>query len=216
MIFTALIAVIGAYLLGSVNFAVVFTKAFKKKDVRAFGSGNPGSTNALRVGGKRAGIFTFLCDTLKGVAACLLGKFIFMYIASVSPSVWANPVYGEYICGIACLLGHVFPIFFKFKGGKGVATGVGAFFVCCPIAAVIGIAVFGISFLLSKTVSISSLIASFSVVLFSVVFYNKEANIWIQLILGFIMLCIVFIRHKANIERLVNGEENTFSNEKEK
>ncbi|MCQ2478694.1 MAG: glycerol-3-phosphate acyltransferase, partial [Clostridia bacterium] len=85
---TAVITFVAAYLIGSVNFAVIFTKAFTDKDVRNYGSGNAGTTNVMRVGGKTAGVLTFICDVLKGFAASLLGKFMFEYIAAHSVSDW--------------------------------------------------------------------------------------------------------------------------------
>ncbi|MEE1006965.1 MAG: glycerol-3-phosphate 1-O-acyltransferase PlsY [Acutalibacteraceae bacterium] len=198
-----LAAVVIAYLLGSINFAVIFANAFLKKDVRELGSGNAGTTNVMRTAGFLPGALTFICDALKGFAACFIGKAIFMYIFPDTIP-W---IYVAYMCGVACMLGHVFPIFFGFKGGKGVATSVGIFAVCCPIAIILGLTVFAIMTLITKIVSLSSLIATVTVISLSIVFYNSEADIVLPAVLSIAMGVIVFLKHKENIKRLVKGEE---------
>ena len=102
-------AVIAAYLLGSINFAVIFANAFLKKDVRKLGSGNAGTTNVMRTAGLLPGILTFVCDALKGFVACYIGKTVFFYVMNNSGT-YAHPLYGAYLCGVICMLGHVFPI----------------------------------------------------------------------------------------------------------
>lgn len=198
-----LAAVVIAYLLGSINFAVIFAHAFLKKDVRELGSGNAGTTNVMRTAGFLPGALTFICDALKGFAACFIGKAIFMYIFPDTIP-W---IYVAYMCGVACMLGHVFPMFFGFKGGKGVATSVGIFAVCCPIAIILGLTVFAIMTLITKIVSLSSLIATVTVISLSIVFYNSEADIVLPAVLSITMGVIVFLKHKENIKRLVKGEE---------
>ncbi len=213
MILTALITVIGAYLLGSINFAVIFSNIFLKKDVREMGSGNAGATNVMRSAGVLPGILTFVCDALKGFVSALTGKLIFAYIFNAANTLatggrsWANPVYGAYICGVACILGHVLPIFFNFKGGKGVAVSVGIFYVCCPTAISVGLGIFIILVLLTKIVSLSSLFATFIVVALSIVLYNKDAGLVPQLICSLFMGAVIFIKHSENIKRLISGEE---------
>lgn len=219
MAFLAVAAVIAAYLIGSINFAVIFTKHFTKNDIRDFGSGNAGTTNVMRVGGLKPGILTFVCDALKGFAASLLGKYLFSIIISSNPSLsWAYPVYGAYLCGLVCMLGHVFPIFYQFRGGKGVAVSVGIYAVCCPKAIVLGLVVFALVTLLTKTVSIGSLIATVNVISLSVVFYNSPIGIfkteldsaasllW-QSILSIGMGVTIILKHIPNIKRLFSGEE---------
>lgn len=203
----ALAAVIIAYLLGSINFAVIFANIFLKKDVRELGSGNAGTTNVMRTAGFLPGALTFICDVLKGFAACFIGKAIFIY-AYPDTLPW---IYVAYMCGVACMLGHVFPIFFRFKGGKGVATSVGIFAVCCPIAIVIGLTVFALMTLITRIVSLSSLVATVTVISLSIVFYNSEANIVMPALLSITMGLIVFLKHKDNIKRLAKGEEKKIS-----
>lgn len=219
MAFLAVAAVIAAYLIGSINFAVIFTKHFTKNDIRDFGSGNAGTTNVMRVGGLKPGILTFVCDALKGFAASLLGKYLFSIIISSNPSLsWAYPVYGAYLCGLVCMLGHVFPIFYQFRGGKGVAVSVGIYAVCCPKAIVLGLVVFALVTLLTKTVSIGSLIATVTVISLSVVFYNSPIGIfkteldsaasllW-QSVLSIGMGVTIILKHIPNIKRIFSGEE---------
>lgn len=192
-----------AYFLGSINFAVIFANAFLKKDVRELGSGNAGTTNVMRTAGFLPGALTFVCDALKGFAACFIGKMLFIH-AYPDTIPW---IYVAYMCGVACMLGHVFPIFFGFKGGKGVATSVGIFAVCCPIAIIIGLTVFALMTFITKIVSLSSLIATVTVISLSLVFYNSDANIALPAVLSISMGVIVFLKHKDNIKRLIKGEE---------
>ena len=207
MVFIAILSIIVAYLIGSVNFAVIYTSAFVSKDVRKYGSGNAGSTNALRVGGKASGILTFVCDFLKGAICSYFGIKIFEYIFDKCGASWAMPAYGAYLCGIACLIGHVYPVFFGFKGGKGVATGVGLFLPICPLATLVGLVSFTGMVVLSGIVSISSILAAVLVVITALSFGKLDGELWIQTILALIALFIVEIRHKDNIKRLIKGEE---------
>lgn len=211
MIMTAIVTVIAAYLIGSVSFAVIFSRAFLKDDIRHFGSGNAGATNMLRIGGVLPGTLTFLCDLLKGTVASLMGSMIFSYIFEQTAAGWAAPVYGAYLCGVACMLGHVFPIFFGFKGGKGVAVGVGIYLVCSHWAILIGLAVFVIVLLISKFVSLSSLIATATVVILSFIFHDASAQFIPQAVLSLAMGTVIFIRHSENVKRLLNGEESKIS-----
>ena len=208
MIFAVVAALLTAYLIGSINFAVIFGNIFMKKDVRELGSGNAGATNVLRNGGFWPGMLTFLFDALKGFVAVSAGKMLFEYAYSVSGSEWLLPVYGAYACGTLCMLGHVYPVFFQFKGGKGVATSVGIFAVCCPVAIISGLAVFALVLWLSRYVSLGSVLATVVVVVLSIVFYDKSGLLWPQLIFILIMGAIVILKHSTNIKRLLNGTEN--------
>ena len=161
----------------------------------------------MRSVGLLPGLLTFVFDALKGFVACKAGELIFDYISKNSDAVWAVPIYGAYICGVACMLGHVFPIFFGFKGGKGVATSVGIFLVCCPIAIITGLAVFALGLLVCRIVSLSSLIATVVVVVMSAIFAASGVNILPQIIMSVIMGIIVFLKHSSNIKRLLAGEE---------
>ena len=217
-IFIIIGALIAAYLIGSVNFAVIFSKLFTGKDVRDSGSGNAGATNTLRTAGKKAGILTFVFDAVKGYAACYIGKISFAYLYAQTSSEWLNSTYGAYFCCIAVMLGHIYPVFFGFKGGKAVACSVGTFAVCCPIAIILGLIGFATGVIVSRIVSLSSLVATVIVVGTSVIYqfvadditYNIIPVIILSLIAGF----IVFIKHKDNIIRLAKGEEKKISSKK--
>lgn len=202
----AVLTVILAYLLGSINFAVVFSKIFMKKDVRELGSGNAGTTNVMRTGGVKLGALTFLCDVLKGFVACIIGKLVFVGVLP-NGTEWA--VYGAFICGLTCMLGHIFPIFFQFKGGKGIATSVGIFMVCCYPAIIIGLTVFTLCVLITKIVSISSIAAALTVVSCTMIFHfiNNPALFWPQAVLAIAMGVLVIAKHSENIKRLINGTE---------
>ena len=203
----AVAAPILAYLIGSISFAVIFTKLFSKTDVREHGSGNAGTTNVLRVAGKTAGILTFLCDALKGAVSALLGLLIYKYVFTDSE---IAVMYGKYICGVSCMLGHAFPIWFGFRGGKCAATSVGIFAVCCPWAIVAGLIGYAINMLVTGIVSLSTLIATVLVVGFSIGINGFDGiNNPDFVIIGLSLLggIIVFFRHKDNIKRLIKGEE---------
>ena len=207
MILLAVLAPVLAYLIGSISFAIIFTKHFSKTDVREHGSGNAGTTNVLRVAGKTAGILTFLCDALKGALAAFLGMLLFRV---AFPSAAELMLYGKYICGIACMVGHAFPIWFKFKGGKCAATSVGIFAVCCPFAIVVGLLGYIVVMFISKIVSLSTLVATVLVVAFSIVingFDNAGNPDFVIITLSVIGGIIVFLRHKDNIKRLLRGQE---------
>ena len=215
MIFLSVVAVILAYLIGSINFAVIFSSIFMKKDVRELGSGNAGTTNVMRNGGFLPGSLTFLCDALKGFVASFIGLKIFEYISHFEGE-WSMPIYGALVCGLACMLGHVFPIFFGFKGGKGVATSVGIFYVCNPLAITLGLVAFTVILLTTKYVSLSSLIATVVVVTLSIVFYDLNAYILPQIILVVAMGAIVFLKHTENIKRLIHGTESKIGSKRRK
>ncbi len=206
MILYAIAAIILAYLIGSINFAVIFSAIFMKKDVRELGSGNAGTTNVMRNGGFLPGALTFICDALKGFAASFIGLKVFEYLFHYVE--WAMPIYGALACGLACMVGHVFPIFFRFKGGKGVATSVGIFYVCNPLAITLGLVAFALVLIISKIVSLSSLIATVVVVVLSIVFYDNYASLLPQIILVVLMGAIVFLKHTQNIKRLLSGTES--------
>lgn len=214
MIYAVLIVIV-AYLLGSINFAVIFSKAFMKQDVRELGSGNAGATNIMRTGGAKLGAYTFLCDVLKGFVATFLGKLVFKHFLE-NGNEWA--VYGAFLCGFACMLGHVFPIYFQFKGGKGIATSVGIFAVCCYPAIIIGLAVFALGVWLTKIVSLSSIAAAITVVCFTMIFHfiNAPALFWPQSLLAIAMGTLVIVKHGENIKRLINGTEKKLTIRKDK
>lgn len=215
MIITVIVTIIAAYLIGSINFAVIFAKAFLKKDVRTLGSGNAGATNVLRNAGPLPGALTFLCDALKGFVAVFIGKQIFLYLFN-NGTEWAQPIYGAYLCGLFCMIGHIYPIFFQFKGGKGIATSVGIYSVCSPIAIISGLGVFIAVTAISKMVSLGSILSAIVVVTLSIIFHDETAHLAPQIILSVIMGVIVIAKHNQNIKRLLNGTESKIGKSKKK
>ncbi len=200
-------AILAAYLIGSINFAVIFSNIFTGKDVRESGSGNAGTTNVMRTAGFLPGILTFVCDALKGFVGAFIGKQVFAWLYLQTGLMLFNSVYGAYICYIFVMIGHILPVFFQFKGGKGIAASVGGFAVCCPIAIIIGLCAFAVSLLISKIVSVGSLIATVFVVSLAIVFADASVPVLPQIIMAVIAGGIVFFTHKSNIERLIKGEE---------
>ena len=183
-----LIIITTSYMLGSIPFGLILTKLFLKKDIRNIGSGNIGATNVLRSGNKSIGYSTLLLDILKAILPVLYVKFYypdFIYISSLS-----------------VFLGHVFPIWLKFNGGKGVATYVGILF---SINLIYGL-VFGLTwiiiFLFSKYSSLSSLLGSISIPIY-LFFVNGD-----QILFFIIMFVLIFYTHRENIKRLKNKEES--------
>ena len=182
-----LIIVLGSYLLGSIPFGFILTKIFLKKDIRDIGSGNIGATNTLRTGNKTLGYATLTLDISKAIIPVLYVKFNY-------------PDY-IFITSLCAFLGHVFPIWLKFKGGKGVATYVGILLSINLIFGFIFIFSWLVTFVFSKYSSLSSLIASLIVPIYLIIFdYNNS-------IFFIIMFVLIFYTHKENVKRLKNKEE---------
>ena len=183
-----LIIALGSYLLGSIPFGFILTKIFLKKDIRNIGSGNIGATDALRTGSKFLGYATLILDITKAILPVLYVKFNY-------------PDY-IYIAALSTFLGHVFPIWLKFKGGKGVATYVGILFSINLIFGLVFIVSWAITFLISRYSSLSSLIASLIVPIYLVVFEKYNSIFFI------IMFVLIFYTHRENVKRLKNKEES--------
>ena len=200
-------AIIICYLLGSVSFAVVFSWAFSHKDVRNYGSGNAGMTNVLRSVGVLPGVLTFVCDFLKGAAAVLIGRYIIFLFAS--PAGIIIPEYTAFFCGMACQLGHIFPVFYSFRGGKSVSTSVAVLFMIDWRAGLIAIGTFAVLLLITKIVSASSITGALTAP-FSLWFLLKESHpetIALQVALCSVIVAVLVIAHWQNIGRIFKGEE---------
>lgn len=203
-----------SYFLGSIPSGLIIGKVFKNVDIREHGSKNTGATNAIRVLGFRYGIFAFIFDLIKGALVILLVYVIndhSLFIVS-QYNINISSVYGA-----AAVLGHVFPIYINFKGGKAVATSAGMIFAIEPWVAVGVIVLFLIMFLITRYVSLSSTIAASSVLVYFVlrVFIEHElfnlATRIIDLVIVSILATIIFVRHKANYKRLRMGTEYRFN-----
>lgn len=193
-----------AYLVGSVPTAVWYGEAFFGIDVREHGSGNSGATNTFRVLGKKAGTIVMLVDVLKGWLATFGANFL-LHLDAIDQN---EIIIFKLIFGISAVLGHIFPLYAGFKGGKGIATLLGMVFAIHIEAALICMAVFFIVFLLSKYVSLGSMIASLAFPIVIILFPRFNDGGPLVIVFGFAIFSIVILTHQKNIKRLINGEEN--------
>ena len=208
---TYILMAVVAYLIGSVNFSVIISKKMAGFDVREKGSGNAGSTNVLRTVGKKAAALTLVCDILKGVVSILIAIAIGNIVKDMNKELLLQ------IAGIAVVIGHTFPIFFGFKGGKGVATSLGVLLMSNWQIGLICLVFALVLMILTKMVSLGSCGAA---VLFPVLtlFINEHYTVLTEgksgkayLIYSIILAVIVLYNHRSNIKRLLNGTENKLS-----
>lgn len=211
-----LLAAIGGYLLGSIPFGLVLTKLAGYGDVRDIGSGNIGATNVLRTGNKKLALATLILDGVKGIVAVLIAHFVLSQLppscAVVScladapcpcSNLNANPLLYLYVTGFFAIIGHIFPVWLKFKGGKGVATTLGTLLILQPIVGAASCAIWLATAFITRYSSLSALVAIAAAPAISY-FFVKDAD--------FTGMCgiiatIVFFKHRANIQRLMRGEE---------
>ena len=201
----SLLIVAAAYLLGSVPTGYLLVRLFRHEDIRSVGSGNIGATNVLRSGGKGLGALTFLLDMLKGCASVWLGAFLG---AMLVPSMPTRSM--QALAALCAVLGHMFPVWLGFKGGKGVATGFGVFLVAAPWAALAAIAVFFVVLALSRYVSLASIAGSASFPIFALLF-DQGQRPWFFIAVEFTVAFLVIAKHHQNIRRLLSGTESRFS-----
>jgi len=205
----ATVAIVG-YLLGSIPFGYLLVRFVRKEDIRSVGSGNIGATNVLRSGSKALGAWTLVLDMAKGALAVFAGQWIAQQSGITSPTVIRD---AAAIAGLAALLGHVFPVWLKFKGGKGVATGFGVFVTLVPAAAGLSVLVFAIVFGLSRIVSLASIVASIALPLTALWQYRGN-HTEIFLLVLFAAPVIIIVKHHQNIGRLLKGTEYRFGKPK--
>ena len=184
--------VVVAYLLGSVSFAVLLVRVATGTDIRASGSGNAGATNVLRAHGKKLALVVALLDVAKGAAAVAL-----MRLVTADPF-WAAAA------GLAAVIGHVFPVFYGFRGGKGVATAVGAFLVLAPLALICSLAVFVVVVALTKYVSLGSVIAMVLLPPVAGLLFHAPRPV---VTAAAVVALVVVLKHLGNLKRLARGEE---------
>ncbi len=215
----AIIFLIISYLIGSIPFGLVLGKLIEEKDIREYGSGNIGSTNAIRVLGKKVGFLVFICDVLKGIIIILLVKILSW------TNVWNSPI-DLFFYGAAAIIGHVYPIFLDFKGGKAVATSLGVLIILTPLSAITCLIAFLIIFFITGYVSLSSTAATITAMI----------TAWILYIVGFqatnfldyfisspglteaicytFLSALIICKHINNYKRLLNGTESNFKKKK--
>ena len=207
---TYIIVAIIAYLLGSISFSVIFSEKLAGFDVREKGSGNAGTTNMLRAVGKKAAVITLICDILKGVVSILIAVLAGKIVKNLDNALLVQ------LAGIFVIIGHTFPVFFKFKGGKGIATALGVLLMInwqigliCLIFALVLMA-------LTKMVSVGSIAAA---ILFPILVAFIDQNYivqtsnsnWSYLVFSIIVALLVIFNHRANVQRILNGTENRLS-----
>jgi acyl phosphate:glycerol-3-phosphate acyltransferase len=198
------VAFLLAYLLGSIPSAVWYGRAFFGVDIRNYGSGNAGATNTFRVLGKRAGTVVMLADVLKGFAASSLATVLFQLDFIGTDDI----VMYKLLFGLTAVVGHLYPIFAQFRGGKGVATLLGMALATHPEVAAVCIGIFLLVVIASQYVSLGSMLAAlaFPVLLLLRVFGQQENPLLI--VFGFVVFILVVLTHKKNISRLLNGQES--------
>lgn len=207
---TYIIIAVIAYLIGSINFSIILSKRMAGFDIREKGSGNAGTTNMLRSVGKKAAVITLICDILKGVVSILIAVLAGKIVKNLDNALLVQ------LAGIFVIIGHTFPVFFKFKGGKGIATALGVLLMInwqigliCLIFALVLMA-------LTKMVSVGSIAAA---ILFPILVAFIDQNYivptsnsnWSYLVFSIIVALLVIFNHRANVQRILNGTENRLS-----
>lgn len=217
-----LLTVLIPYLLGSISFSIIVTsKVAEKQDIRSMGSGNAGFTNVLRSVGKMPAILTMIGDFSKGIVAVLFGKMMFFNVYTASCNDFVIMQYGAYLAGVCCLLGHIYPCFFNFKGGKGVLSTAAVILVIDWRVLCIVLGLFLIVLYFTKIVSLGSICAavSYPISTFLITFFvdyrpniNTQSGVpityvTVSTIVTFVMGMFVVYKHRSNIRRLMDGTE---------
>ncbi|GAY77805.1 glycerol-3-phosphate 1-O-acyltransferase PlsY [Sporolactobacillus inulinus] len=193
------LSTIVSYLIGSISFSYLITKKIKKIDIRKTGSGNAGATNTLRVLGTGPAIGVLLLDVLKGVVSILIAQALGL------------PEWAVALSGLASIIGHDFPIYYGFKGGKGVATTLGVFFMIMPLYALIAGVITLLIIFATRFVSLGSLFFLLAVPVLGWIFHHYSAG---ALVVTFLITILAFYQHRANINRLIHGKENKLGQKK--
>lgn len=215
----AVLLMITSYLIGSIPFGLVLGKLIKGIDIREYGSKNIGSTNAIRVLGKKVGFLVFFCDVLKGMLIIIIVKLLTYY------NIWITPI-EEMWFGAAAIVGHGFPLFLNFKGGKVVATSLGVVIILSPLSAISCLLIFTLVIYTTGYVSLGSTFAALTVVTVGWVlyFFGIDATNFIEYFVEktTLSICLLFsiatiliiLKHMKNYKRLLNGTENNFKKNK--
>lgn len=203
---TKLIFVLIAYLLGAIPFGYILIKYIftSGEDIREVGSGGTGATNVTRRAGKLAGLFTYLLDMFKGIAAVLIMR-----------QVAGDNYYWIGAAAIAAIVGHIFPVFLQFRGGKGVATGVGVFITLALVPVLVALCIFLVIVALTRYISLGSIVAAASVPLLIILFglllsTSPQLNLWPLVITTALGSTLIIAKHHENIRRLMAGTESRF------
>ncbi len=199
-----------AYLIGSVNFAIIVTRIFAKKDIRNYGSGNAGMTNVLRTVGKLPALLVTIGDFCKGMLAVFLGHLLLAWIGG------GVPFYADYLIALLVMLGHCFPVFYGFKGGKGILVSAGVILVLNWQVFLVILAVFVIVVVISRIVSLASISAAVAFPIATLVFalIYSAPHPFLDTLSALLIGGIVIFMHRSNIKRLLNGTENKLGQKK--
>ncbi len=193
-----IIGIIVSYLIGAIPFSYILGKLLKGIDIRDHGSGNVGATNLIRSAGKLPGVIALLLDALKGlVVVIFVAEFFYRPEALLSLPLFKS------ILGFAVVCGHIWTVFLKFRGGKGVATAIGVFIGLAPMATAFGLCIWGLSALIFRYVSLSSIIMAISLPVIMFILHKPKEYILFACLLG----TFIIYKHRANISRLINGTE---------
>lgn len=218
MILALIVIAILSYLLGSLNFGIIISKSLNKDDVRSHGSGNAGSTNMLRNFGKKYAVMTIIGDMLKVAVAILIAYLVVKYLGHTSLLKGSSAqilgvdakMFTKSFAGLFCVIGHIFPCFFSFKGGKGVATAGGMVFMIDWKIAIILLAIFIITVAVTKYVSLGSIIMAVLYPVLIFVFYKSL----LLTVISAVFTIIVVVAHRDNIKKLINHTESKIGSKK--
>jgi len=211
MVWRYVVTAVVGYLLGCILFGDIASKLFKGKDIRKVGSGNVGTANAIRTYGWGGGVFTFVGDVAKGVLAALFGKWLLPQVLAdgavslLDMSTQPCVAIGVCVGGVAAVLGHIWPVFLKFRGGKGVATTLGVLLIMMPVHTAIVLAISLIIVACTRTMSIGSLVGTALMAVVSFVFFWGDI---VNHVICVVLLILVYYSHRMNIKRLAEGREN--------
>jgi glycerol-3-phosphate acyltransferase PlsY len=215
MITLYLIVAVVAYLLGSIPFGYLLVRIFRGEDIRRSGSGNIGATNVVRSGAKGLGIATLVLDALKGALAVCLAALVAGSKYNLCGDFFQHPCAPALrlmsLAAICAVLGHVFPVWLRFKGGKGVATALGAFCVLFPKVILVSLVIFILVVAITRYVSLGSILGAIA---FPVAAYFMQNADWLSLFLASGVSLIIVLKHHQNISRLLAGTENRFGGSK--
>lgn len=218
-----LLTAAAAYLLGSLNSAIIVTKITAKEDIRSYGSGNAGATNVLRSQGKLPALLTTAGDLLKSIIAVLIGgwllqdlNLVYTGLESYRVSPIGAELVGRYLAGFFCIIGHLFPLYFGFRGGKGVLTTLGMMLILDWRVALICLGFFIVTVLISRMVSLGSVIAAALLPVFTYIFrtfveHQTTGVVWFCTSMAVLIAAILIIKHIPNIKRIAAGTESKLS-----
>ena len=192
------VLIIASYFIGAIPTGVVLATAFSGKDIRQEGSGNIGATNVTRVLGKKLGALTLAGDLLKGFLPVCMGTYLVSSLSVVC------------LMGLAAFLGHLFPVYLKFKGGKGVATALGVFLYLAPLVILIEVIIFAGALVAWKYVSLGSIVAAATMPVLLYLFSAEKPIVQLSIVFAI----LIIIKHRSNIQRLLSGTENKFGTKK--